>query len=81
MFASQSLVEHLLRGLLGIAAVGCAVLLSGSQPWAASGLLVLGMLALRGCPMCWTIGLFETVRAKLSGKPSSSACRSGSCAR
>jgi hypothetical protein len=74
MFASRSLVEHLLRGVVGIATIGGAVLLSGSHPWAASGLLALGVLALRGCPMCWTIGLFETARAKVSGKPSSSVC-------
>jgi len=33
-----------------------------THPWGslASGMLVL--LAFRGCPICWTIGLFETAR-------------------
>lgn len=64
-FASASLPEHLLRGLLGGLALAAAV-------WAATGLpspfgtplsLLLGvgaLVALRGCPVCWTIGLVES---------------------
>ena len=62
MFASNTLTEHILRGAIGIAALGYAVAIAEIHPSGslASGMLVL--LAFRGCPICWTIGLFETAR-------------------
>jgi hypothetical protein len=79
MFASRSLTEHLLRGASGIAALALALQLMPQHPWAMVPLLALALLALRGCPMCWTLGLVETVVAKVRGKPSS-GCSDGSCA-
>jgi len=64
MFASATLAGHLLRGVLGIGAIWLAIDLSAS-PWLSVGLGVVALLAFRGCPMCWTIGLVETVRARL----------------
>lgn len=64
MFASATLVEHLLRGAAGIGAIWLAVVFSASL-WLSLGLGVLALLAFRGCPMCWTVGLVETVRARL----------------
>jgi hypothetical protein len=63
MFASNTLTEHILRGAIGIAALGYALAIAETHPWGslASGMLVL--LAFRGCPICWTIGLFETAKA------------------
>lgn len=59
MFASESLAVHLGRGVVGFGATALGV---------ASGnfvillpLLVVALVALRGCPMCWTMGLVETV--------------------
>lgn len=77
-FASHSLVEHIARGALGIGLVYAAIVLSrqpGLAPMAGSTALALGALvALRGCPMCWTIGLFEAIwrrsQAKLSTRES-----------
>jgi hypothetical protein len=74
-FASSSVPAHLLRGGLGfglligsvvsLRAVGAAALLP-----AAAGLAVL-----RGCPMCWAIGLLETIsRGRLER-----ACDGGTC--
>lgn len=65
-FASHSLAEHLGRGLLAALAFYGAVQASGATAWWAMPLsLVLGvaaLIALRGCPVCWTIGLVETAR-------------------
>ena len=60
MFASNTLSEHILRGAIGIGALWIAVATTATHPW---GSLVLGavvLTAFRGCPICWTIGLFET---------------------
>lgn len=64
MFASATLAGHLLRGAAGIGAIWLAVVFSASL-WLSLGLGVLALLAFRGCPMCWTVGLVETVRARL----------------
>lgn len=64
-FASKSLAEHALRGIIGIGAIAWAISLGSTdaQWWAlpaALGLGAIALLAFRGCPICWTIGLFET---------------------
>ena len=61
MFASKTLYEHLLRGVLGIGALWLAVAIGTSHPLGSLALGGMVLLAFRGCPICWTIGLFETV--------------------
>ncbi|MCX6365146.1 MAG: hypothetical protein NTX57_00325 [Armatimonadetes bacterium] len=61
MFASKSFGERLLRGIVGGGLFYSAYLL-GTTSAALSSLLGLGgLVALRGCPMCWTMGLIETL--------------------
>ena len=60
MFASNTLFEHTLRGAVGVGALWCAVAITASHPWVSLALGGLVLLAFRGCPICWTIGLFET---------------------
>jgi hypothetical protein len=79
MFASRSLAEHLARGVVGLGTFAAAMPLAPSHPWALA-LLPLAFVALRGCPMCWTMGLVETVVAKLRGKDARSSCTDGRCA-
>jgi hypothetical protein len=73
MFASKSIVEHLLRGLIGIGAIVVAVILAGRPGWlsaTASAILALSALvAFRGCPVCWSIGLFETIGRRIGRSP------------
>lgn len=60
-FASQSLARHLARGVVGFGGlVGSIALLPVVGPVSLL-LLPVGLLALRGCPMCWTIGLVQTL--------------------
>jgi hypothetical protein len=79
MLKSRSVVVHLLRGLLGFGLLAVSsVLFNSSSNWAIVP-FVLGLVALRGCPTCWTLGLIETVYAKLTGR-AVDACTDGSCA-
>lgn len=66
MFGSKTLVRHIVRGLIGVAAIAAAVFLAKRGDAASSigaALLVIGaVIAWRGCPMCWVAGLFNTPR-------------------
>ena len=80
MFASKSIIEHLLRGVFGIAPLAVSVSLVASRPWSAVALLVIALAALRGCPMCWTVGLLQLLAARVLRRPVRSACSDGTCA-
>lgn len=60
-FASASVARHLVRGVLGFGALIGAGALYPVIGLASLLLLPLGLLALRGCPTCWTIGLIQTI--------------------
>jgi hypothetical protein len=62
-FASSSLTRHLARGVIGFGGLIGAFALLPVIGLFSLLLLPLGVLALRGCPMCWTIGLLETISA------------------
>ncbi|MEO8155493.1 MAG: hypothetical protein ABI605_20690 [Rhizobacter sp.] len=78
MFASKTLTEHLLRGLLGIGLTAAGLRGAEMTAWAWL-LLPLGLLMFRGCPTCWTIGLIETIYMRLTGRHLDKDCRDGSC--
>ncbi|MGW1738953.1 hypothetical protein ACWCPQ_09090 [Nocardia sp. NPDC001965] len=60
-FASASLSEHLVRGVVGFGAlIGSVALIPVVGPLGLI-LLPLGIFALRGCPTCWAVGLMQTV--------------------
>jgi hypothetical protein len=63
VFASTSVARHLARGAIGFGLIGAALALAVSVGPAALLLAPIGMVALRGCPMCWTVGLIETISA------------------
>nr|WSX54074.1 hypothetical protein OG409_37260 [Streptomyces sp. NBC_00974] len=74
-FASTTVPRHLARGAVGFAALaGSLALLPLTGP--ASLLLApVGLIALRGCPMCWAIGLMETISAGRLRR----SCTGGGC--
>lgn len=74
-FASASLPRHLVRGVLGFGSLALAVVLL-PYAWPVSlALLPAGLLALRGCPMCWAVGLMQTLsRGRLRR-----SCEDGRC--
>jgi len=61
MFASTSIAAHLTRGGIAAALIAWAVLRQSSNPAFAVIAIVLAIVAMRGCPMCWALGLVETI--------------------
>ena len=65
-FASESLLGHLLRGSVATGLLGWAIQ-HQAQP-ALSLLAAAGaLIAFRGCPLCWTVGLVEALVQKVRG--------------
>lgn len=60
LFASRSLAGHLVRGGAGIALAVWSIR-HQDDTVAAFAAAIAALLAFRGCPVCWTIGLVETV--------------------
>jgi hypothetical protein len=61
LFGSRTILGHLVRGIVGIGALVAASLVSGSYPAVWVVAIPIALIAFRGCPMCWTVGLAETV--------------------
>ncbi|HEY1175744.1 MAG TPA: hypothetical protein VGF17_06275 [Phytomonospora sp.] len=74
-FASKTLTRHLVRGVAGLGSLAASVaLLPVVGPWSLL-LAPVGLLALRGCPTCWAIGLAQTLsRGRLER-----SCEDGHC--
>ena len=71
LFASRSITAHILRGALAAALLTWAWLNQSSHPLFAGAALVVAVVAMRGCPTCWTVGLFETITHRLGRQTSS----------
>lgn len=67
MFASRTLTEHVVRGLLGLVLVAFAVVSAQDHPWALLA-LVPAVVAWRGCPTCWLMGLGQTLTRRRDGR-------------
>lgn len=75
-FASTSVPRHLLRGAIGLGSVIGAVALIPTVGVISLLLLPVALIAFRGCPTCWVVGLFETIsRGKLRRDCADGACR------
>ena len=59
-FASTSIKQHYVRGAIGLLALVAAVTGAAAGSPAALALLVLTVVAWRGCPTCWAVGLMQT---------------------
>jgi hypothetical protein len=71
-FCSRTVTRHLLRGLAGLVLVVWAFANAAAHPVLAIVAGITAIFAWRGCPMCWTIGLVETLARRLkSGRTSS----------
>lgn len=69
-FASQSLAGHLLRGAVAFTLLYWAVVHQQAQPFMALLAGAGALVAMRGCPVCWTIGLVETLGQKFKRRAS-----------
>jgi hypothetical protein len=63
VLASGSVARHLTRGALGFGLIGAAIALTTSVGPTALLLAPFGLVALRGCPTCWCVGLVQTISA------------------
>lgn len=74
-FASASLTAHLVRGIVGFGSLAASLALIPVAGAVALLLLPVGVVALRGCPACWAIGLLQTIsRGRLQR-----SCADGVC--
>jgi hypothetical protein len=80
VFASATLWRHLARGAIGLTLLAVAVGLAPTHPALALPALAGGLIALRGCPLCWTVGLAQTAIATVTRRRVRGACLDGSCA-
>lgn len=65
MFASKTPAAHMVRGVVAAALIVWAVLHQASSPAFAAAAVVLAVVAMRGCPLCWTMGLVETIGERM----------------
>ena len=61
MFGSAFLGAHMMRGAVAAALLAWAIFHQTAHPWLSLGAGVAALVALRGCPICWTVGLVETL--------------------
>jgi hypothetical protein len=77
MFKSDSVIEHVVRGIVGFGLLGVGLLYSPVLGWWTLVPLAGALVCFRGCPMCWTAGLVETVLHRKAQQ----SCIDGSCTR
>jgi hypothetical protein len=68
MFASKTIAAHMVRGLIAAALIAWAVGHQSSDTVFAVAAVVVAVVAMRGCPLCWTMGLCETVASRRGGR-------------
>ncbi len=64
LFATQTVTGHLIRGAVAFALLYFAIQQQHLHPVASLSAGLLALAAMRGCPVCWTIGLVETIRQR-----------------
>jgi hypothetical protein len=65
LFASQTLTGHLVRGAVAFVLLYFAIGQQHEYPIAALAGGIAALVAMRGCPVCWAIGLLETVQRRV----------------
>jgi hypothetical protein len=85
MFASNTIAGHLMRGVIAATLIAWALSHRSSAPAFAAIAGLGSFVAMRGCPMCWTLGLFETIaesiRARRISRTMRTTCSSNVCHR
>jgi hypothetical protein len=56
------LTAHLVRGAIAAVLIAWALLFASTQPALAVVSGVMAAVAMRGCPACWMLGLWDTLR-------------------
>jgi hypothetical protein len=66
IFADPSITAHLARGATGLSAIVLSLAAPWSAAWPALIVLPLGLLVLRGWPMCWLHGTVCAIQTRRS---------------
>src|SRR4051812_1364208 len=64
LFNTQTLTGHVIRGAAAFALLYFAIGQQHFHPAASLFAGLMALVAMRGCPACWTIGLVETIRQR-----------------
>jgi hypothetical protein len=67
--ASSSVHRHVLRGMVGLLAVLAAILLFGVLGPVSLVFLSVAVVAWRGCPTCWAVGMMGTLSDRRATAP------------
>ncbi|MFD6892309.1 hypothetical protein [Streptomyces sp. NPDC059957] len=74
-FASPSVPRHLARGAIGFGLIIGAIALVPTAGPATLLAAPLALVAFRGCPTCWMVGLAQTIsRGRLERQCTAGAC-------
>ena len=79
LFATQTLTGHVIRGAEAFALLYLAIEQQQVHPVASLLAASLALVAMRGCPVCWAIGLAETIRQRYGVTRSRSVPPDPSC--
>jgi hypothetical protein len=60
----SSLTAHLVRGATAAVLIAWAFAFASTQPALAVAAGVMAVIAMRGCPACWMLGLWDTLTRK-----------------
>ena len=60
-FGNKTIRVHIVKGLLGFVALYVSLSTMHTTIWPSLVLLPAVLYLLKGCPMCWTMGLIETI--------------------
>lgn len=63
-YCSTSIRWHLARGLAAAVCIGSALRFVAEHPFAAIAGILAAMFLLRGCPMCWLLGLLDRIATR-----------------
>jgi hypothetical protein len=63
LFGTRTLSGHLLRGVVAFALLYVALAQQAHPLWSIAAALG-ALVAMRGCPMCWAIGLVVTIQQR-----------------
>ena len=81
MFASNTIAGHLTRGVIAATLIAWALVHQASDPGFAALAGIAALVAMRGCPLCWTMGLFETIGESMRVRRTGRTVRTISCTR
>jgi hypothetical protein len=67
MYCNTSVLNQIARGVLAVACIAGAIVLT-PHFWPAVALFAVAVVLMRGCPICWLLGLVEAIESSADRK-------------